>query len=145
LAPRSGSDLDDDAPQCFVINLVTSDFPPIDPFVVRFVHPLFIIDESLDPSDLRAPPKAKEEEKIDEKAEKMLAVLRGADREGDLDWAEWQAASGLPKSTFSRKLKQLICFDGPVYKSGENGKFQLTPRYVSEWESKMEGYDSNNE
>jgi hypothetical protein len=132
-------------PECFVINLVTSDFPPIEPFVVRFVHPLFIIDESLDPSDLRPPPRAKEEEKTDEQAEKMLAVLRGADRDGGLDFSEWLSASGVPKTTFLRKLKNLTEAGGPAYKSSENGKYQLTARYLSEWTSKTEEYESNNE
>jgi hypothetical protein len=90
--------------ECFTINIVTSDFAPVEPFVVRFVHPLFAIDENLDPSDLRAPPRPKEEEKVDEKAEKMLAALRGADREGGLNWTEWYNASGLPRTTFSRKF-----------------------------------------
>jgi AAA domain len=129
------------SPECFTINVVTSDFAPIEPFVVRFAHPLFTIDKDLDPSDLRAPPRPKEEEKVDEKVEKMLAVLRGADRKGGLDWTEWSNAAGLPEATFSRKLKELIRPGGPAYKSAENGKYQLTARYLNEWASKMEECD----
>jgi hypothetical protein len=131
------------APECFTINLVTSDFPPIEPFVVRFVHPLFIIDENLDPADLRAPPRAKEEEKVDEKKEQMLAVLRGAHREGGVAFSEWHRLVGGSKATFSRKLQELIRPGGPVYKSAKNGQYQLTPRYVSEWATKTEEYDQN--
>src|SRR5260221_5019762 len=120
------------SPECFTINIVTSDFAPIEPFVVRFTHPLFAIDENLDPTELRAPPRPKEEEKKDENTEKMLAVLRGADREGGLTFTEWYNAAGISRATFARKLDALIRTGGPVCKSRENDKYQLSPRYAAE-------------
>jgi hypothetical protein len=131
--------------ECFTINIVTSDFAPVEPFVVRFVHPLFSIDENLDPSDLRAPPKPKEEEKKDENTEKMLAALRAADREGGLTFTEWYNAAGVSRATFARRLDALIRPGGPVYKSAENDKYQLSPRYADEWSTKMEEDDTNHE
>jgi hypothetical protein len=133
------------SPECFTINIVTSDFAPVEPFVVRFVHPLFVIDENLDPTELRAPPRPKEEEKKDENTEKMLAVLRGADREGGLTFTEWYNAAGISRATFARKLDALIRTGGPVYKSRENDKYQLSPRYAADWSTKMEEDDINHE
>ncbi|SRR5260221_2412334 len=133
------------APECFTINITTNDFPPIEPFVVRFTHPLFVIAPELDPSELRQPPRAKEEEKADQKMEKMLAVLRGADHEGGLSFTEWYNAAGISKATFARKLQELTRSGGPVYKSMENDKYQLSPRYASEWATKMEEEDSDHE
>jgi hypothetical protein len=113
--------------------------------VVRFTHPLFVIAPELDPSELRQPPRAKEEEKADQKMEKMLAVLRGADHEGGLSFTEWYNAAGISKATFARKLQELTRSGGPVYKSMENDKYQLSPRYASEWATKMEEEDSDHE
>src|SRR5260221_6113262 len=133
------------SPECFTINIVTSDFAPIEPFVVRFTHPLFAIDENLDPTELRAPPRPKEEEKKDENTEKMLADFKGGDRESGLTLTERKNCPGNSTATFPRKIEALIRTGGPVYKSRENDKYQLSPRYAAEWSTRMEEDDTNHE
>jgi hypothetical protein len=128
-------------PQAYTINIVTNDFVGIDPFVVRFNYPLFVIDSGLDPSELKQPPGTKE--KTDETSETMLAIIRATDIEGGLGFSEWQKASGVSESTFLRKLKKLLHPHGPIVKSAATGNYMLSPAYAQEWaaDTENEGTD----
>jgi hypothetical protein len=115
----------------YTINIVGNDFPTIDPFVVRFEYPLFLMDRDLDPTELKQPPGTKE--KTDQTAETMLAILRGADMEGGLSFNAWLKASGLSKTTFCRKLKELTRPYGPVIQSVSTSNYMLSAAYAQQW------------
>lgn len=120
----------------FTFDIITNDFPPVDPFVVRFTHPIFVIDLDLDPQDLKQPPGTRES--LDHTAEKMLAVLRATDEEGGLPFTRWLKACGVKKRTFVRKLTQLTKPHGPVIKNIAEGKYMLSVAYAQEWANNEE-------
>jgi hypothetical protein len=58
----------------FVIDTITRDFPPLEPFVVRWEYPLLCIDKELSPEDLKIPGRPKRYEEND-----ILKVLKTHD------------------------------------------------------------------
>jgi DnaB helicase-like protein/AAA domain-containing protein len=100
--------------------------PPIEPFCVRWEPPLFVRDESLDPTKLKQvygrPPKYD--------ANQLLPPLVAADAEGGLTSVEWFRAVERPLeislATFKRRKSELVQA-GKVFKSATNERYQLTP------------------
>jgi hypothetical protein len=124
---------------CFALEITQRSFPEIVPFGVRFDHPLFIRDASLDVSDIRQPGK---EKKTDPITERMLTALQATDYEtGGLSTSDWHKATqivgrdGEPTpswSTFKRRLEKLKkMLDSPVQKSVATGKWMLSPEYAT--------------
>ena len=58
---------------CVTMDTIVRDFPPLPATVLRWIHPTFEIDGSLDPADLKQPTKAKPTPSIDE----VLACVTG--------------------------------------------------------------------
>jgi AAA domain-containing protein len=46
-------------PYCFTVEATLRNHPPIDPFVVRWEYPLFCVDSTLDPANLKTPGRPK--------------------------------------------------------------------------------------
>jgi hypothetical protein len=61
---------------------------------------------------------------------RLIATLAPHDYAGGLSYGEWQRLAGLPEETFNQTLKKLCQQGGPVYKSGLNGWYQLSPRFA---------------
>jgi hypothetical protein len=85
--------------------------PPIEPFVIRWKYPLFVIEKDLDPSDLK---KAGRPARFsDEEILKPLNVgNRAADRDGGLIQSEWfkRVQISIPRSTFHDRVEKLVRF-----------------------------------
>jgi RecA-family ATPase len=116
-------------PDAYVVDIVSNDFPPIDPFVVRFVHPIFALAPDLRPEDLKQPATPKgDAKKADQYAEKVISVLYATDCEsGGLTQATIRKFTKIPKSSLNRALSTLTK-DRKVFKSliGNEDKFALT-------------------
>jgi hypothetical protein len=116
-----------EAENCFSVETTLRDFPPVEPFGVRFVFPRFRLDISLDPEKLKQPrtgrPKLSSAE--------HLASLVHADESisyGDL----FRRASSLcqmKKSTFDRRLRDAKT-QKLIYLSPLNNEYALTSEYI---------------
>lgn len=102
----------------FSVEATLRNYPPIEPFVVRWKFPLMTIDEQLDPAELKQkagrPQKAKPDEVLDLLTEEMSST-------------EWQQLaqkqlSISPRSFHRRRLQ--LREDGRVKKSAITGNYQ---------------------
>jgi hypothetical protein len=122
---------------CFALEIIQRSFPEIPVFGVRFEHPLFSRDDSLDVTDIRQPGKEKKSDPI---TERMLATLQAVDyQEGGLTFTDWLAATQIvdkdekptpSKSTFLRRLNKLKDRKS-IFLSAATGKYQLSTEYAS--------------
>lgn len=87
---------EDDA---FVVEATLRDFRPIDPFVVRRVHPLMVRDDSLDPGKLKQIGGRPAKHEAGMLLESLTTAMTAAD---------WMEASEIPERTFYRLKKELI-------------------------------------
>ncbi len=80
-------------PDCFTLEAVLRNFPPMAPFVVRWDYPLFVRDAGLDPADLRTAGRPSTFT-----PERLLEAL------GDkaMNATDWMKAVGCGKDTFYR-------------------------------------------
>ena len=108
----------------FVVEATLRSLPPVGPFVVRWEYPVFVVDEDLNPADIRRPgPKCKYD------IEAILSVLK----QGPLSEAEWlakaKAATGQepPRSSFADIIRRQIG-KGRVRKSPTSGNYYLPGR-----------------
>ena len=117
-------------PDCFTVNIVQRSFDPIAPFVVRWKHPVYFRDDSVDPDDL-APPKkmGRPKSNIDSL---IMAAISAAESSGGLTFGGLVAATGIPKATLSRRLKELIGH-GEIFLSAVTKTYQLSPRNAAKW------------
>lgn len=90
---------EDDA---MTIEMSLRNFPPVEPFVVRWEYPRWTRDSGLDPKDLKRANGGKFAEKYPPNF--LLEVL------GDklMNNSEWEKAAGFPHSTFVRKRDELL-------------------------------------
>jgi RecA-family ATPase len=98
---------------CYTVEATLRNFPPMDPFVVRWEYPLFARDGTLDPAELKKMPgrnkadKAADQERLDgERRERLLTVLRTAP-EGDTERA-LSRMSHLNQEQFGRAMVSLL-------------------------------------
>lgn len=61
---------------------------------------------------------------------RLIAALAPYDYEGGLFYGEWLRLAGLPEEIFNQTLHKLCRQGGPVYKSGLNGRYQLSPHFA---------------
>jgi len=119
----------------YAIEIIQRSFLEIKPFAIRWHHPLFTRDNSLDPTDLRQPGKTA---KPDPTIERMLATLHGTDTEGGLGFTPFlraiqikgPAGNLIPsKATFVRKLDSLLA-KKMIFKSAATGNYMISPEYA---------------
>jgi hypothetical protein len=119
----------------YILDIISNDFPPIDPFVVRFVYPIFVLAPDLDPHDIKPAPSAKGKEvsQADLHKKTIIAVLYATDEEGGLTQAAIRKVTKLPKASVNRALTDLMKHK-KVQKSklGNIPKFALTPLFREE-------------
>jgi hypothetical protein len=115
----------------YIVTVKSNDFAPIDNFVIRFDYPLFLVDETLDPSEVRpAPHVNRAKQKSDSQTRQVLTAIRtreSPDQEAGLIHAEIVRATGILRGTVTKILKRLIR-DRMVYKSvaGTEERYALT-------------------
>jgi hypothetical protein len=121
---------------CFRVDIIQRSFPDIKPFGIRWKHPIFERDDSIDIANIKEP--GEDKEKGDPIIERMLAALHAANYEGGLTFTEFLRAvqvkgkTGKPspvKSTFFGKLNDLIKRN-LVEKSVATDKYLLTTQYA---------------
>jgi hypothetical protein len=101
----------------FSVDMILRNFPQQEPFVVRWNHPIMIIDAKLDPAHLKKPPGRPPTHEPDE----LLDCLHGS-----MTSSEWQQASDMPESTFYRLRKELLQ-QGKIFKSNLDSKWTRKP------------------
>jgi hypothetical protein len=89
---------------CFSVEVTLRDFPPVDPFAVRWEYPRFRVDSELDPEKLKerkgGRPKLSS-------AEKLCAIIGAEERISHADlWRRAQELCTISKSTFDRRLRE---------------------------------------
>ena len=82
------------------VEMALRNFAPVDPFVVRWEHPLWVRDDQLDPAKLH---RNRGGATVIHTATKLLEALGSK----SLTSSEWQKASGMTESTFLRRKKEL--------------------------------------
>lgn len=92
----------------FAVDMILRNFPQQTPFAVRWEHPLMVIDNKLDPADLKKPRTGRPPEHT---IEELLASLTEPMTTND-----WLEASDMPKSTFHRLRKEALR-KGLIFKS----------------------------
>jgi RecA-family ATPase len=99
---------------CFVVDAISRNHPPIDPFVVQWNYPLFIRDQSLDPGQLKQP-RPKNQKRYDVG---LLLKWLGTDCLKASQFCKLlMDEEGMSKATFynlfeEAKKRNLIIFDG---------------------------------
>lgn len=84
--------------EAMTVDMALRNFAPVPQFAVKWEHPRWSRDESLDPAKLKRASGRTEQHT----AEDALKAL-----DGPKGFAEWQRASGMSESTFRRKLRDL--------------------------------------
>ena len=106
----------------YAVETILRNFPPMDPFAVRFDFPLMIRANELNPSDLKQPGRKKE---YDDK--ELVDLLR----EAPLTCQEWQEAAkrelGMSQPTFHRARRRLM-EAARVIKSKASGKWTMVTK-----------------
>jgi len=138
---------EDDA---YIVTLRTNDFAPVDKFVIRFEYPLFLIDEALDPAEVReAPHVSRAKRKSESQAGQILTAIRtreSPDQEAGLAHAEIVRATRILKGTVTKILKRLIR-DKMVYKSvaGSEERYALTAWFRAKMDAEALEANENGE
>ena len=85
-------------PDCFTLEATLRNFPPMEPFVVKWDYPLFVRDASLNPADLKTPGRPSTFT-----AERLLEALGGS----TMNATDWMKVVGCGKDTFYRLRPEL--------------------------------------
>jgi hypothetical protein len=119
-------------PDCYTLNATLRNFPPLDPFVVRWEFPLLVRDDALDPAALKNPNHGKSAEekqrerqaKADQKAQADMDAARHAIVKVMLGLkvprgrTEIQERTPIQRARFIRAWANLID-DGTILTAGE--------------------------
>lgn len=111
---------------CFVIEPILRNLPPIQPFVVRWQYPLMAIDENLDPASLKqagGPGKKKEHDPID-----LLKSISDRTKENPVSMSEWSKISGVHRQTLNGYMEEFRT-NGLVATIGEGSSAR---KYITE-------------
>ena len=84
-------------PDCYTLEATLRNFPPVDPFVVRWAFPLFVRDTTLDPAALKKPGRPPKYT-----AEMLLAALVDG-----MTSTEWEKAGGMSNEVYLRLRREL--------------------------------------
>ncbi len=107
--------------ECFSLESVLRTFPPSPAIVVRWKHPVFIVDGSLDPTRLKQPDTGRRQQYDSVK----LADLLRATPLSSLEWQKAAAdALGMPRKTFIDYRDRLVNQRG-VIKSATSDSYYI--------------------
>lgn len=96
--------------EAMTVEMALRNFAPVEPFVVRWEHPVWVRDGGLDPAKLK---------RRAGRSETNTAANAFAALVGPMGYGEWMKATGMTESTFRRKLKTLL-EDGKVEQIGQH-------------------------
>jgi hypothetical protein len=103
----------------FTIESTLRNFPPVDPFVVRWHFPLMELDDHLDPAKLKQPAGRKSDHSPDD----LLTTL-GTQSMTTSDWRKAaENDAGIKERSFYR-LKRQLSESGEIFQSRVNGSWQ---------------------
>jgi hypothetical protein len=108
-----------DEADCFTVEMTLRNHPPQEPFVVRWAYPLLIVDDSLDPADLKKAGRKPESTPND-----VLDLLAAK----PLTEAEWRELARkklhISRRTFERRLAAIKVKKSAVFE--DDGKWHAT-------------------
>lgn len=90
---------------CFTVEPILRNLPPVEPFVVRWNHPLMEIDEDLNPENLKQVNKAGKKKAHDPLD--ILRFIKDRTKDNPVSVAEWSRISNLPRTTIQDYLVEL--------------------------------------
>jgi hypothetical protein len=99
--------------EAFTVESVLRNFPPIEPFVVRRVHPLMVRDDTLDPKDLKKPGRTQQKYSDDD----ILEPLKDGGKT-TTQWFRELKVIGISESGFHVRVRDLKA-RGLVTKEGK--------------------------
>jgi AAA domain len=112
---------------CFSVEITLRDFPPLEPFAVRWQFPRFRIDADLDPEKLK---ERKSGRPKLSSTEKLCAIIGAEERISHLDlWRRAQELCVISKSTFDRRLREAKN-QKLLYLSPLDGLYSLSSEYL---------------
>jgi len=106
---------------CYSIEMTLRNLPPQDSFVVRRQHPLMVLENHLNPANLKKPKQGRPPEHNPDDALDCLT--------DNMSSAEWEAAAekeGIPRSTFYR-LRKMLLQEHRIYQSKIDEKWARKP------------------
>jgi hypothetical protein len=107
---------------CYTIDVIVRSFPQPFQFVVEWEFPIFVMNEALDPSDLREPSKKGPEQKY---SDELLAVPFGKNGQRELGIMEWLHALQADGLTITRRtLYRRARVEGSPFKVNARGKYE---------------------
>ena len=118
-------------PDCYTVNVTLRNFPPMEPFVVRWEFPLFVRDDGLDPAALKPAKQANRQQDMQKAREQQLEQDRKLVVKSMLKYPNGETATvirtgtGISGTRFNPALASLIA-DNTAVLAGqirkENGK-----------------------
>lgn len=110
---------------CFSVEPILRNLPPVNPFVVRWKFPLMERDDDLDPSNLK-----KQTTGRDKKYDplKVLNFISGMTKENPVTFTEWERLSGIPRQTLTEYAANLR-LGGLIATIGEG---RLARQYITQ-------------
>lgn len=107
----------------FTVESTLREFAPLDPFVIRWEHPLMHVTIGEDPKQINGKPGVEQKYSNDE----LLKFVPGSDAEEGITKLEWRKKAadetGISKSTFHDRVRELIRF-GAVVEDEITGKIK---------------------
>lgn len=100
---------------CFTIESTLRNFAPVDPFVVRWEHPLMRLADDLDPAKLRE----RAGRKQDHQPEELLAVIADHGPDNPIAVSAWAKLAGVKRTTLANYVGDMR-LRGWVRTSGED-------------------------
>jgi hypothetical protein len=90
-------------PGAFTVEPILRNFPPVEPFVVRWKFPLMECDEALDPAKLKqVAGKKKEHDPV-----QLLAAIANNDEQNPISLPQWAERTGIARTTLNDYVTEM--------------------------------------
>lgn len=93
-----------DVEECFRVDIIHRELPPIEPFVIGWNYPLMEPRTDLDPEEMK---KSKGGRSKDYELAFLLTPIRNTSRESSITISAWSKILGIPRKTLSDYLAEL--------------------------------------
>lgn len=93
-----------DVEECFRVDIIHRELPPIEPFVIGWNYPLMEPRTDLDPEEMK---KSKGGRSKDYELSFLLTPIRNTSRESSITISAWSKLLGIPRKTLSDYLAEL--------------------------------------
>lgn len=113
---------------CFVIEPILRNLAPVEPFVIRWNHPLFSRDEDLNPDNLK---QANGGKKKEHDPLILLSKIRDRGKENPVSISDWAKLAGVKRTTLADYLPELRNLELiATIGEGTSAKKYITPKGV---------------